>query len=139
MKIINKYLILPLFLLGVSIFSLPVFAQTPPAADTTANPLSDNNAQMNAFLPKSGIIKTTVSGISGTIITAILGLLGLIFVVLLVYAGFQWMTAEGNEEKVEKAKGTITRAVIGLAIVIAAYAITYFVFNSLNGAVNQNP
>jgi amino acid permease len=65
-----------------------------------------------------------------------LGLLGIIFVVLLVYAGIQWMTAEGDEVKVEKAKSTITRAIIGLGIIITAYAITYFIFNLINDAAH---
>ena len=68
-----------------------------------------------------------------TIIKAGLGLLGIIFIVLLVLAGFNWMTAAGDEEKVTKAKNTITRAVIGLIIIIAAYAITVFVFKNLPG------
>jgi len=57
--------------------------------------------------------------------------LSLIFIVLILYAGYNWMTAGGEEKKVEDAKGTITRAIIGLVIIIAAFAITYFVFNAL--------
>lgn len=57
-----------------------------------------------------------------------LGFLGVIFILLIIYAGFLWMTAAGNEEKVEKAKKIISRAAIGLAIVLIALAVTYFVF-----------
>jgi len=74
-----------------------------------------------------------------TIIKAGLGLLGIIFIVLLVLAGFNWMTAAGDEEKVTKAKNTITRAVIGLIIIIAAYAITVFVFKNLPGGGGVQP
>lgn len=66
-----------------------------------------------------------------TVIKAFLGMLGIIFICLLVYAGYMWLTAQGDEEKVTKAKQTIQRAVIGLVIVTAAYAITYFVFANL--------
>ena len=66
-------------------------------------------------------------------ISAFLGLLGIIFVVLIVYAGYNWMTAAGDEEKVSLAKQTLSRAVIGLIIIIAAYSITYFVFSNLPG------
>ena len=41
------------------------------------------------------------------------------------------MTARGEEEKVEKAKDTITRAIIGLIIVVGAYAIWSFIFSNL--------
>lgn len=67
------------------------------------------------------------------VISAFLGLLGIIFLVLIIYAGYNWMTAQGDEDKVTKAKDTLQRAVIGLIIIIAAYSITYFVFSSLPG------
>jgi len=67
----------------------------------------------------------------GSIIAAILGLLGTIFLVLTIYAGILWMTANGEEAKIDKAKQIISAAVIGLAIVLSAYTITYFVGNKL--------
>jgi amino acid transporter len=73
----------------------------------------------------------------GIIIQAFLGLLGIIFIILIISAGFNWMTAGGEEEKVRKAKSTITNAVIGLIIIVASYAITYFVFNVLPGAIGE--
>ncbi|MFA7365039.1 MAG: hypothetical protein WCZ12_01605 [Patescibacteria group bacterium] len=63
----------------------------------------------------------------GIVIGAILSFIGVIFMVLIVYAGFSWMTARGNDQQVEKAKNLIFRAIIGLIIVLAAYAITTFV------------
>ena len=65
------------------------------------------------------------------LISAFLGLLGIIFIILIIIAGFWWMTAGGEEEKVRKSKTMMTRAVIGLIIVLCAYAITYFVFSNL--------
>ncbi len=70
----------------------------------------------------------------GNIIKNFMGLLGIVAVVLILYAGFLWMTAAGNEQKVEKARSILTQAVIGLAIVLAAYAITSFVVTSLINA-----
>jgi len=72
-----------------------------------------------------------LAGIVGVIIKAFLGLLGVIFLVLIIYAGFNWMTAQGDEEKVTKAKDTLQRAVIGLIITIGAYAISYWVFDKI--------
>ena len=63
----------------------------------------------------------------GQVIKAILSVVGLIFLVLMVYAGMLWMTARGDEGKVEKSKEIITAAIIGLAITVSAYAITVFV------------
>ncbi|MFA5886838.1 MAG: hypothetical protein WC863_03615 [Patescibacteria group bacterium] len=61
------------------------------------------------------------------IIQIVLGFLGTVFIILMIISGFRLMTAGGNEEQVQKATETIRTAIIGLIIVISAYAITYFV------------
>lgn len=70
----------------------------------------------------------------GTLISIALGLLGVVFLVLMLYAGFLWMTAGGNDEKVGKAKKLITQTVIGLVLTVAAYAISGFVVDAISGA-----
>lgn len=79
-----------------------------------------------------------MGSIIATVIKAFIGLLGIIFIVLIVYAGYSWMTAAGDEAKVNKAKETLQRAVIGLVIVLAAYSITYFVFSNLSDLSTTN-
>lgn len=61
------------------------------------------------------------------IIRLVLGLMTLIAVVLVIYGGFVWLTAAGNEENVEKAKKIISAAVIGLIVILLAWAIVIFV------------
>jgi hypothetical protein len=93
--------------------------------------------QMQAFNETSGFApanKDSLGNIVSVVIQAFLGLLGIIFLILMITAGFKWMTAAGNEEKIQESKETIFRAIIGLIIVVGAYAITYFVFNSLDWA-----
>lgn len=70
------------------------------------------------------------------IIKDILTLLGSIFLVLTVYAGYNILTAAGDESKVEKAQKTIRAAVIGLIIVLAAYSITAFIGKSVSQSVS---
>lgn len=83
---------------------------------------------------------TTVGGVIALVVQGFLGLLGMIFLILIITAGYNWMTAGGEEEKIRKAKDMIQRAIIGLIIIIAAYAITYFVFKNLgNVAGNTGP
>ena len=65
-------------------------------------------------------------GIS-SILSAALSFLGVIFLLLMIYGGVTWMIARGNEKNVDRAKDIIFDSIIGLVIVIAAYAITYFV------------
>lgn len=73
------------------------------------------------------------------IIKIVLGFLGVLAVVLILYAGFKWMTSGGNEEKVGGAKKILVAGVIGLALILSAYLIANFVINRIYGAVNGQP
>ena len=66
------------------------------------------------------------------IIQNILAFLGIIALILVLYGGFLWMTAGGNEEKIGKAKKILVNASIGVAIILAGYSITVFVINQLS-------
>ncbi len=55
--------------------------------------------------------------------------LGIIFIIMIIYAGFLWMTSGGSEDKISKARKIIIRSIIGVAIILLAYAITIFVIN----------
>lgn len=72
-----------------------------------------------------------ISSRLGTIIGAALSFIGVIFMVLIIYGGLIWMLAQGNDSQVEKAKNIIIQAVIGLIIVLGAYAITAFIGTQL--------
>ncbi|MFA5359196.1 MAG: pilin [Patescibacteria group bacterium] len=50
--------------------------------------------------------------------------LGVIFLIIILYAGFRWLTAGGNDEQVGAAKKLIMNSVIGLVIIFLAYIIT---------------
>lgn len=99
---------------------------------------ADSSGFMGVFTTAAGFeTSTTVEGILATVISAFLGVLGIIFLILIITAGFKWMRAADKAEEINKAKDTITRAIIGLLIVASAYAITYFVFKSLDSAGNN--
>lgn len=72
------------------------------------------------------------------IISTILVLSGTIFLVLTIGAGLMWMTASGDEGKITKAKSILVGAVIGLAIMLLAYTITYFVGTKLGGSTSSS-
>lgn len=65
------------------------------------------------------------------VINVIMGFLGIVAVVIILWGGFKWMTAGGNEEQVGESKKLIIAGVIGLAIVIGAWAIAAFVVQQL--------
>lgn len=77
----------------------------------------------------SGLASTDPRITVPRIINVVLGLLGTVATVLMIYAGFNWMTAAGNDEKIETAKKTIFAAILGLIIIMMSYAITRFVVN----------
>ncbi|MEK7084601.1 MAG: hypothetical protein AAB932_05185, partial [Patescibacteria group bacterium] len=56
-----------------------------------------------------------------------------LFFGIMIYGGFLWMTAHGKEDQTKKALEAITAAIIGIIIVVSAYAITRFVFTSVSG------
>ncbi len=74
---------------------------------------------------------TDLPSLIGRVIRAVLGLAGSIALVMFVWGGFLWMTAQGNQEKVKKAKGTIIWAVLGLVAIIGSYILVQTIFNAL--------
>ncbi|MCX6779633.1 MAG: hypothetical protein NT034_00415 [Candidatus Magasanikbacteria bacterium] len=78
-----------------------------------------------------GLANFDIRIIIANIIRAALGLIGIVLVCLMLYAGYLWMTAGGNEEQIAQAKSIIRNAVIGLAIILSAYSIVAFIMKML--------
>jgi hypothetical protein len=83
----------------------------------------------------AGLGEAELSAVVARIIRAILGFLGVVAVVIILWGGFKWMTSGGQEEKIRDARKLIIMGIIGLGIVLAAYAIASFVITALVGAV----
>lgn len=129
-KLFFKKLFYILFL--CCFFLVPVFvlAQSSPVSSSVADSMADQ-------LGPSGVNywatfeNASLTEIIANVISVFLSLLGTIFIILTLYGGFTWMTAQGDEAKIEKAKGTLQTAIIGLIIVVGTYSITYTIFNAL--------
>jgi|GEM_PF-1983778 len=67
------------------------------------------------------------------IIKIALGILGIIVTLIIIYGGYVWMTAGGSEQKVSLAKKILINGVIGLVIIILAYALTVWIFRIIIG------
>ncbi|MFB6225852.1 MAG: pilin [Candidatus Paceibacteria bacterium] len=103
-----------------------------PMQSTNASTQEDfgiNSIKKTTKLGKSGLVQTVTQ-----IINVALGLLGIVAVVIILWGGFKWMTAGGSEEKVSDARQIIFQGIIGLAIILSAFAITQFVLGSLSKA-----
>lgn len=72
------------------------------------------------------------------IISIVLGFLAVIFFALMIFAGFQYMTAGGNEDQTKKALTLLKNAIIGLLIILISWALTRFVVIMLSRAVNNS-
>jgi hypothetical protein len=66
-----------------------------------------------------------INNLAGTIVRIILSILGIIFITYMFMAGQNWMQANGDEDKVKKAKKTIQNLIIGLALVLTAFALSF--------------
>lgn len=108
------------------------------AARTAAATIVNSNFKANVTR-ETGIGEGSASpvDITITIINTFLSLLGIIALVLIIYAGFRWMTAGGKEEQITEAKGMLKAAVIGIAIVLLSYTIAQFIFSNLESATGQ--
>jgi len=82
-----------------------------------------------------GLGEADVKDMVKNIIQVILGFLGLISVIIILIGGFMWMTAGGNEERVTKGRKWIINGVIGLVIVLAAYAIASWAIGAIQDEI----
>lgn len=93
-------------------------------------------AQVNTNIDISGYGTSNPEEIVIYLMNWVLGVLALIAVVLILVGGFKWMTAAGNEEKVESAKKLLVAAIIGLVIVMAAWGVSLYAIGILADATN---
>ncbi|MFH0891814.1 MAG: hypothetical protein V1867_03470 [Candidatus Falkowbacteria bacterium] len=127
---INKFMITAVILLAV--FIVPS-AEAANLGDAFKQPLNDVAGSTGAGYRSDADPAVLI----GKVVQAALSFVGVVFLILMIYAGYTWMLARGNEQQVDKAKNLITAAVIGLIIVLAAYAISYFVLSQIGAETMQ--
>lgn len=82
-----------------------------------------------------GLPDADLSSTAARIILTVLGLLGIAATAMMIFGGYTWLTASGNEQRVEKAKSILYSAAIGLVIILLSWAIIRFVvFTTVNVA-----
>ncbi len=120
-----------LLVASIGVSPLTAFAQS--AAAPSGGGFADRVKQgVSAAGTPAGLTSSPpLETLIGNIISTVLGFLGVILLGYILYAGFLWMTAGGDSKKVETATTMIRNAIIGLLIIVAAYAITTFVLARL--------
>ena len=124
---IGKYLSAGVITLAILVLPLTVGA-------LTASQITNNMGTAAGDLSSVGSGTTGLYTLIGNAVDVILGILGVLLVIYFLYAGWLWMSSQGDEKKVGKAKDILKQSVIGLALIFASYAIANFVINQLISA-----
>lgn len=130
MKAKKYFLSFLLLLLSLFILTQPFLAQPIPEAqadDTLWDMQRQSGIDKIGSKAFGGEVPKDIRIIAARAIKIFLGFMGIIFLVLIIIAGFKYMTSSGNEEKVKEAVSQIKTGVIGLIIIVTAYAITDYI------------
>jgi hypothetical protein len=74
---------------------------------------------------------TTDSGLVSNILRIVFGIAGALALLMVILAGFKYITSAGDPQSVAKAKNTLIYSIIGLAVCILAEVIVSFVVGQL--------
>jgi hypothetical protein len=122
-------------ILIATVFAGGIFTTTQVLADTGSSKYLLAQSPVGSLEIAADIAKLktekTLGDQIGLIIKGVLGLLGTLLLLMFIYGGFVWMTASGNEEKVQQANKIIKNAVIGIIIIFLSYAITDFLIKKV--------
>lgn len=118
-------LTLALQTIGVAAAGTPIGEQVGGGLNTAIDEVYGKDVTVDQNTFNSGLI---------TIINTLLTFVGSIFLLIVIYAGYLWMTARGNEEQVSKAKKITREVVIGLLLIVLARIITEYILIQIGNA-----
>lgn len=119
-------------LLSLAVFIALFGILVAPAIVNAEDEFQLNN--LGSFAASTNLATADIRATAARIINSAMALLGVVAVVIILIGGFKWMTAMGNDEAVKKAKTLIIQGVIGLVIIVCAYALAQFILNALYSA-----
>ncbi|OGY94609.1 MAG: hypothetical protein A2406_02160 [Candidatus Komeilibacteria bacterium RIFOXYC1_FULL_37_11] len=96
-------------------------------AQTTLDDWGFNDFSNTDIALGSRSLRDTIGGV----VNIILGFLGILTTLIILFGGFKWMTSYGSSDKVDEAKKLIGAGVVGLVIILVAYAVSRFVLSEL--------
>lgn len=98
--------------------------------NTPGNPLSELKQSGTAYTGSANRAPRDLRYTVANLIKRGLQLVGLVMICLMLYSGFLWFSARGNDDQVQQAKDVIRNAVIGMILVAMSYTLVSFVFRS---------
>ncbi len=126
-------------LIGLSMLFSALLIPVASSASVINDSLLGDTTETTTLLKKFGPL-ADIKGpgaIVFNVISVFLGLLGVVAVLLMIYGGFLWLTAGGEENKAKTGTTLLFQAVVGLLIILSAYAVTYFVLVQITTAVTK--
>ncbi len=117
------------------IVACPIFTMALPSQAADLDPWGDKQDEIQEI---TGLGENDPREIAAGVINVMMGFLGIVAVIIILIGGFKWMTASGSEDKVTEAKNLIIAGVIGLVIILAAFAIAKFVLEQLLSATGAD-
>lgn len=113
---------------------LPIvaFAQVVPPPKAIEN-LKTTTGTDAAGLGYSASSNADIKTVVIDIVNWVLGFLGIAAVILVIYGGILWMTSGGEDKRAKQGKMVLKNAVIGLAIILAAYVFVNFIITTVMG------
>ncbi len=131
-KTIFSFLLFAMVIAPAMMFALPVAAQDDVlgGSSVSEDPFGKDYAEGIGLQANR-----TPQEIAASVIQVIMTFLGIVAVVVILLGGFKWMTAAGSEDKVDEAKKLIRAGIIGLVIIIAAWAIASWVIDQMSAII----
>ncbi len=120
------------WILGAGFIGVAALLVSPALAQTSSS------VDLEAFAEQAGF----ATGVDITIVIArlirtFISILGIIAVVFILYGGWLWLTSKGEQTQLRKAQQVIINAVIGLVLVLSAFAIAQFVLSALSDTTDE--
>ncbi len=106
---------------GIFLSSAPSSSYAVDSATDYLNTLNDIGVGGDTGL--MNIIKDTLN--------TVIALAGVVCVVMMIVAGYSYITAAGDENKVKKASQTLTWAIVGLVVCFVAIVLVNFIMNDV--------
>ncbi len=113
--------------------SCPTAAPPPPPGAPTL-PAAPITATVSGRVTLPNPLGTTSpEELIGRLIKAVLSIVGSLALLMFIYGGVLWMTAQGNGDDVKKGKNVIVWSVAGLVVIFSAYVVLKYVLSALQG------
>lgn len=113
----------------------PSFASAQLTPENTGLSRAGNNTNL-VRCPPGQPGAACIADVIGKVVDIVLGFVGVVLFIIFLYAGFLYLTSNGEAENVKKAKLLLKNAVIGVILITLAYVVTNFVLTQLSTVAN---